>query len=184
MLRLVQTGYAQPISMPVDPNAEFEPGQVAQLGVIGNNIVCGVSDGTAPIGIIDDIKTQAFSAAAIDEVVITQAMGVDNGSGTLDLDGDGIPDAIRTVVSYTYQIPGIPGDDSTQGSGKISIWFQRMIFQTDKFETNVRYPVNANLFVSESGLLTTRQATPDHPAIALVTGPPSAMFGTLEALLL
>jgi hypothetical protein len=34
---------------------------IGQLGVIGNNIVCGVSDGTAPLGIIDDIKVRAFT---------------------------------------------------------------------------------------------------------------------------
>lgn len=230
MFRIVQAGNAIPTIFPVDPNAEFQPGQIAQLGVIGNNIVCGVSDGTAPLGIIDDIKTTAFTAAAVDEVAIAQALGVDDGNGTLvtpmdirlelknpniirssfttspvdvelihrngvivfpagtplnfDADGDGTPDSIRTVVSYTYQIPGIPGDDSTQSSGKVTVWFQRMIAQTDQFETNQRYPVNASLFVNEMGLLTTRQPSENHPGIALVTGPPSAIFGTLEFLFL
>lgn len=229
MLRLVQVGNSLPISLPVDPNATFQPGQFAQLGVIGNNIVCGVSDGTAPFGIIDDIKTQAFTAPSIDEVVIAPSVGVDDGTGILvtpmdvkvelknpnivrssfttsvdvelvarngviifpvgtplnfDADGDGTPDAIRTVVSYTYQVPGIPGDDSTQNSGKVTVWYSRIIAQTDQFETNQRYPVNATLFVSESGLLTTRQPSADHPGVAFVTGPPSALFGTLEFLLL
>lgn len=232
VFRIVQAGNALPTSYPVDPNAEFQPGMVAQLGVNGNNIVAGVSDGTAPLGIIDEIKTRAFTAPSIDEVVIANVpeiarvtqgsriitsidiqrnlqnpniihssftsnpLDVDlnarNGvlvfpAGTelnFDLDGDGIPDAIRTVVSYTYQVPNIPGDDTTAGSGKVTIWFQRMIAQTDMYETNQRYPLNANLFVSECGLLTTRQPTPDHPGIAVVTGSPSAIFGTLEFLLL
>ena len=101
-----------------------------------------------------------------------------------DADGDGIPDSIRTRVNYTYQVPNVPGDDSTQGSGRVTVWFQRIIFQTDQFETNQRYPVNANLFVSEEGKLTTRQPTPDHPGIAVVTGTPTSVFDSLEAIFL
>jgi hypothetical protein len=229
MFRVVQTGNALPISYPVDPNAEFQPGMVGQLGVIGNNIVCGVSDGTAPLGIIDDIKVRAFTSPSVDEVVIAPAEGIvehgvivskydvrkelenpnivpssfvtrpvdvelipRNGvvvfpAGTplnYDSDNDGIPDSIRTVVSYTYQVPNVPGDDTTFASGKVTIWFSRMIFQTDQYETNRRYPINANLFVSERGLLTTHQPGPDYPAIAFVTGAPSAIHSTLESLLI
>ena len=97
-----------------------------------------------------------------------------------DFDGDGIPDAIRTVVSYTYQIPNVSGDDSTLGSGHITVWFQRGIFQTDMYETNQRYPLNSILFVSENGRLTTSQPNEDYPGVAMVTGPPTAAFGTLE----
>lgn len=228
VFRIVQSGNSLPTSYPVDPNAEFQPGMIAQLGVTGNNIVCGVSDGTAPFGIIDEIKTRAFTAPSIDETVVATVpeiareiiggrvystidvqVNLDNPNilrssftsnpvdvelvprngvlifpeGTelnFDLDGDGIPDSIRTIVSYTYQVPNIPGDDTTAGSGKMTVWFQRMIAQTDMYETNQRYPINANLFVSECGLLTTRQPTPDHPGVAVVTGSPSAIFGTLE----
>lgn len=70
MLRLVHVGNALPISLPVSAHAEFQPGMVAQLGVEGNNQVCGVSDGLAPFGIIDDMKTRSFTAPSIDEVVI------------------------------------------------------------------------------------------------------------------
>ena len=225
--RIVQAGNALPTSYPVNPDAEFQPGMIAQLQVMGNNIVAGVSDGTAPFGIIDDIKTRAFTAPSVDEVVIAQAPAVQQGGdlvsavdvkqelnnpnvitssfitspvsveliprngviifpqGTVlnfDADGDGIPDSIRTVVSYSYQIPNVPGDDTTIASGKVTIWFQRMIFQTDQYETNRRYPINANLFVSDRGMLTTQQPTPDHPGVAIVTGSPSAIFGTLEAM--
>ena len=198
---------------------------IGQLGVIGNNIVCGVSDGTAPLGIIDDIKVRAFTSPSIDEVVVAPAPSIQQGgqyisvvdvkkeldnpnviassfvtrpidveliprngviifpAGTVlnyDSDNDGIPDSIRTVVSYTYQVPNVPGDDTTAASGKVTIWFQRGIFQTDQYETNRRYPINANLFVSPSGLLTTHQPSPDHPGVAFVTGSPSAIHGTLE----
>lgn len=226
MLRLVATGNSLPFSYPVDPSAEFEPGMVGQLTVMGNQIVLTVSNGTAPLGIIDDIKTKAFTATSWDETVIVSidpsnisagktiidvkyelknpnimassfiSIPVDvelkprNGvivfpAGTtlnFDLDGTGSANAIKTIVRYTYQIPNIIGDDSTQGSGRATIWFQRFMFQTDKYETSANYPVNANLFVSETGLLTTRQPSANHPAIALVTGPPSALSGFLEAL--
>jgi hypothetical protein len=57
MLRIVQTGNSLPFSFPVAPSDEFQPGQIAQLKAFGNNVVCGVSDGICPIGIIDDVKT-------------------------------------------------------------------------------------------------------------------------------
>lgn len=223
-------GNSIPFSFPVDPSAEFEPGQVAQLQLLGNQALCGVSDGTAPFGIIDDIKKNAFSATSIDEEVIVNAAPVATpGAGSTlitsvdiikelrnpnitatsfisnnvdveliarngvvrfitgtelnyDADGDGIPDAIRTVVSYSYQVPNVPGDDSTLASGRITVWFQRMIGATDAFETNRRYPINSPLFVSESGLLTTRQIQTDYPAVAMVTGPPTSIHGSLEFL--
>lgn len=226
MLRLVQVGNSLPFSFPVDPNAEFQPGQIAQLNVMGNQIVCGVSDGTAPIGIIDDIKTNSFTSASIDEVVIVPTVGVmSNGKLVTPMDiktelenpniversfltdvdvlliprngvivipqgtelnfdnaGTGTPDSVRVVVSYTYQVPNVPGDDSTMGSGRVTVWFQRIIAQTDQFETNQRYPVNANLFVSETGLLTTRMPSPNHAAVAIVTAPPTSLQGSLEFL--
>ena len=230
MLRIIQSGNSLPFSFEVEPNAEFEPGNVGQLVLNGNQVACGVSDGTAPLGIIDDIKKNAFSSVSIDEVIIapipssivtvngsTRTVAIDvkaellnphvvassfvsrnldvelnakNGiitfvEGTelnFDLDGDGTPDSIRTVVSYTYQIPNVPGDDSTFASGQVTVWFQRMIAATDQFETNQRYPVNAPLFVSDSGLLTTRQIAPDYPSVAIVTAPPTAIHGSLEFL--
>ena len=97
-----------------------------------------------------------------------------------DLDGDGIPDTIRTVVSYIYRIPNIPGDNTTIGSGRITVWFQRGIFETDQYDNTQKYPVNATLFVSGEGKLTTRQVTPQHPGIGIVTGPPTGINETLE----
>lgn len=228
IFRLVQVGNSLPFSFVVDPNAEFEPGMVAQLTVFGNQQVCGVSDGSAPLGIIDDIKINAFSANSIDEVIIApvSSPSLVNGSlvtpidikmelenpvvtpgsfvsdpvsvqliprngvivfpaGTVlnfDMNGDGVPDSIRTVVRYSYQIPNVPGDDSTFASGKVTVWFQRMIGAVDKYESNVRYPINAPLFVSEAGLLTTRQVDPDFPAIAMVTAPPHGINDFLEFL--
>jgi hypothetical protein len=227
MLRIVQAGNSLPFSWPVDPSAEFQPGQIAQLTVIGNQVLATVSNGAAPIGIIDDIKTRAFTSTSWDETIVAPATAVlNNGqlvtpvdikvelqnpnvlpasfisipvdvqlvprngviifpAGTplnYDLLGTGTPNAIKTNVRYTYQIPNIIGDDSTQGNNRVTVWFQRMIFQTDQFETNQIYPLNANLFVSELGMLTTRQPAPNYPAVALVSAPPSPILGFLEAI--
>lgn len=228
MLRIVQAGNSLPFSWPCDPSAEFEPGMLGQLTVIGNQVMATVSNGSAPIGIIDDIKTKAFTATSWDETITQPATGVPGPDGRLitpvdikvelnnpnilpasfisipvdvqliprngviifpagtllnyDLLGTGQPNAIKTNVRYTYQVPNIIGDDSTQGSNRVTIWFQRMIFQTDKFETNQIYPLNANLFVSELGVFTTRQPAPNYPAVAIVTAPPTPILGMLEAL--
>ena len=225
MLRLIQVGNTLPLSFPVAPTDAFQPGQVGQLKVIGNEIVCGVSDGTAPLGIIDDANTSAFTAAVTDEVVTVSVVAVSDGyqlvaavdtkqelrfsnivrssfvadiaglvlndingvitvaAGTplnLDADGDGTLDTVRVIVSYTYRIASIPGDNTTAGSGRVTIWFQRGVFETDQFDTKQRYVVNATLFVDADGLFTTSQPTASHPGIGMVTGPPTGIVETLE----
>jgi hypothetical protein len=227
MLRLVQVGNTLPANFIVDPSAEFQPGQIAELTVIGNQVMATVSNGTAPLGIIDDIRVKSFTNVSWNEVIIVPANGVPGPGGTIitpidikaelkkanivpasftstvnvvlnaingvitfvagtqlnfDLLGTGTPNAIRTIVNYTYYVPNIPGDDSTQGSGRITVWFNRMFFQTDMYETNQQYPVKANLYVSETGYLTTRRPSPIHPAVAMVTAPPTPMNVMLEAL--
>lgn len=227
MLRLIQIGNSLATSYPVSSVGDFMPGMVGQLALEGNNIVCGVSDGTAPLGVIDNTRTKSFYSQAVDEEVIAPTTGIRQGNkyvsvmdvqatldnpnvlersfisrdvkvllnprngvvvfpaGTelnVDLDGDGIPDAIRTVVAYTYQVPNVPGDDDTMGSNRISIWFQRMICATDQYEASQRYPLNAPLFVSEAGYFTTRQPSENHPTIAIVTGPPNPRNNYLELL--
>jgi len=228
MLRLVHTSNALPASFICDPSAEFEPGMAAELTVIGNQVMATVSSGIAPIGIIDDIKTRAFSAVSWNEIIIVPVSNPDmtpsgpvtpmdikaelkypnvtpssflstvdvllnptNGvitfiKGTplnFDLTGGGVPDAIRTVVNYTYYVSNIPGDDSTLGSGRVTVWYSRGFYQTDRIETNQVYPVRANLYISESGLFTTRKPSPKHPAIAMVTAPPTSLNSFLELLL-
>lgn len=223
----MQVGNALPASFICDPSAEFQPGQIAELTVIGNQVMATVSNGTAPIGIIDDIKTKAFTNISWNEVVIVPAVGVLGPGGQLvtpidikaelkkpniipssfistvnvtlnpvngiitflagtplnfDLTGTGQPNAIRTVVNYTYYVANIPGDDSTQGSQRITVWFSRMFAQTDQYETNQQYPVRANLYCSETGFLTTRRPSNIHPAIAMVTAPPTPMNPMLEFL--
>lgn len=200
---------------------------IAELTVIGNQVMATVSNGTAPIGVIDDIKTKAFTNVSWNEVVIVPAVGVPGPNSTtvtpidikaelrkpnilsssfnstvnvalnpvngiitfaagtplnFDLMGTGSPNAIRTIVNYTYQVSNIPGDDSTAGSQRVTVWFNRMFFQTDQYETNQQYPVRANLYVSETGFLTTRRPSSIHPAVAMVTAPPTSMSPLIECL--
>lgn len=227
MLRLVQVGNTLPVSFICDPSAEFQPGMIAELTVIGNQVMATVSNGTAPIGVIDEIKTKAFTNVSWNEIALVTAIGVPGPGGTIvtpvdikfelrrpnvvkdsfnstvdvvlnpingvitfpagtelntDLTGAGTPNAIRAVVNYTYMVANIPGDDSTQGSGRMTVWFERMFFQTDQYETNQQYPLRANLYVSEVGLLTTRRPSPIHPAVGMVTAPPTALNVMIECL--
>jgi len=230
MLKIIHSGNAMPISMPVDPTAEFEPGFFAQLGLIGNDIVATVSDGTAPLGIIDDIRTVSFTKPQVDEIVLISVNATEtDGNGSLvnsedvtgvlefphvkeksfistvsvilnsvngiitvpagtplnhDSDGDGTFDSFRVIVNYIYNVPNRPGDDSTLGSGRITIHYQRGIYATDQFDTTQIYPLNATLFVNSDGKLTSKSPSDTHPGVAVVTGPPSATNGTLEFMLL
>jgi hypothetical protein len=226
MLKLIQVGNSLPFSYPLDPTSTFEPGQIGQLKLIGNDIVIGVSDGTAPLGIIDDTRSAAFTRPSIDETVVISATGVQDSYGrwistadakqelnnayivassfvadyedlvlnpvngvltapagselNYDLDGDGVPDSIRTLVSYVYQVSSLPGEDTTIGSSRVTIWFNRGIYATDQFDTTQKYAINSAVFVNADGKLTTKQVTVNHPAIAIVTGPPGATVSTLE----
>lgn len=227
VLKLLQIGNSLPYSYIADPNATYQPGICGQLNAFGLNIVMGVSDGSCPVGIIDDIRTNAFTQPSIDEVIIVTApsttsngklvlaadikteleephvipnsfmitgadatLNAKNGlitlpAGTplnLDVDGDGILDSVKVICNYTFQVPGIIGDDSTTGSGRITVWFSRMICATNQFETNMRYPLNSPLFSNESGLFTTRMPFPQAPAIGLVQAPPTSISGYLELL--
>ena len=227
---MVHSGNALPMSLSVDPTAEFEAGMFAQLKLIGNDIVAGVSDGTAPLGLIDDVRASAFTAPQIDEVVYIDAgttaiddngnlVNVNNVTGVLefpsiiedsftstesvvlnsvngivtvpagtelnyDADEDGVNDGFKVVVNYIYRIAAKPGDDSTVGSGRITIHYQRGIYATDQFDVTQIYPLNSNLYIGLDGKVTSKQPTENHPGIAYVTGPPSATNGTLEFMLL
>ncbi len=227
MFRIVSPSNGLPYSLPCDPSASFEPGQVGQLKLLGNQVVCGVSDGTAPLGIIDDVRKTSFSAVSVEEVVLSgHIAGVEEDgkwvtpyevklellnpnilstsficftdidvelnarNGILTflegtelnycLSGTGIPDAIRVVVSYTYQIPNIPGDDSTAASGRITIWFDRIVIETDMFATNRRYPLNAPLYIGLDGKFTSVPVQSGYPSVGFVMAPPTTIHGSLQ----
>lgn len=228
MLRPIQVGNQLPLQFPLAGEDTFEPGMIAQLRVVGNEVVVGVSDGTAPIGIIDDIRTTSFTRPQRDEVLIVPATGVKgqddqwrstkdekkelryasivkssfrinneapqvalnevNGVITVpagsilnyDSDDDDIPDSFRIVVNYYYRVPEIPGEDSTVGSNRVTVWIARGVFETDQYDMDAQYYVNSSLFVGLDGKLTTKQPTDEHPSVAMVTGPPSSIVRTLE----
>lgn len=229
MLKLIQTGNQLPIQWPLAGEDTFEPGMIAQLKVVGNEVVCGVSDGTAPIGIIDDTRTTAYTSPVRDEIVIVSTTGVlqpdgtyistvdskeelahasiiassfrvDDGpqvtlndvngvitvprSSTLnyDSDGDGIVDSFRVVVSYYYRVPEIPGDDSTVGTGRITVWFCRGMYETDQYDMSGQYYVNTVLYCGLDGKFTSRQPTANHAQVAICTGPPNSIAATIEFL--
>jgi hypothetical protein len=228
LLNIIHIGTGLPASFTLDPTAEFEPGMIAQIKLIGNDIVVGVSDGTAPLGLIDDVRTVAFSRPQVDEIVeisvnVTEIdvngklVNSEDVVGTLqfsnlvdssfistldvvlnpvngvvivpagtplnyDLDEDGNLDGFRIIVNYVYRVPNMPGDDSTTGSGKITVHFQRGFYATDQFDNKQLYPINATLFVGLDGKVTSKQPTDNHPGVAIVTGPPSSTNSTLELL--
>lgn len=225
--RIVHSGNTLPMSFICDPSVSFQAGQLAELTVMGNQVLATVSNGLAPIGIIDDYRTKAFSNVSWNETVIVPCAGVVGPGGAIitpvdvktelkkpniikssfsstvncilndingvitfvagtklnfDLTGGGTPNAIRAIVNYSYYVANIPGDDTTAGSGRITVWYQRFFFDTTMYETNQQYPVRANLFCSELGLLTTRQPSENHPAIAMVCSPPSPTSPALQAM--
>lgn len=203
---------------------EFQAGQIAGLIEIGGDIFVTVSDGCTipPIGIIDDIKTEAFSKNAMDEVVFVPASGVSDGYGnlistvdamgylqntniipstlvsTLDIEvnpRNGViivpagtplnridPDnpantGFEVMLSYMFQVPDLPGEDTTAGSGKVSVHIFRGIFSTDQFDPVVDYPLNCPLFCGRDGRLTSEE---NGPIIGITTGPPSILINELQ----
>lgn len=232
-LRVIQAGLGRPTSYFGSPNDTFQPGQIGQMKLIGNDVVLGVSDGIAPIGIIDDIRTQAFTQSVIDEEIIVEMITSFDGYNWVNtatakqeiknsnivpssfryLNADGStppaglslnpvngvlqaqvgaianyqtldsnhPNAIRVMLRYAFYIPNIPGEDSTLGSGRITIWFTRGIFQTDQYEM-VPYQVNATLFVSVAGKLTSERTKSNQPGVAICLIPPTAHNTMMEFL--
>lgn len=210
----------------VDPNSSFEPGMIAQLTVFGNQIVCGVSDGRQPIGIIDDVKTDKFSTAVRDEVKIAFIPYAENVDGVwitpydviIELDNagiirnsftsspisvqlnekngtiivpagtplnfsstnSGVPDSIRVIVNYSYYIPFIPGENSTEGSGRITVWTSKIICATDIYDSSADYALNSVLFCGIDGKITTTRPDDTFPPIGVCTAPPSPIYPWLE----
>jgi len=209
---------------PIDPTIEFQAGMIAGLIELGGDIFVSVSDGcnVPPIGIIDDVKTEAYSKPSIDERVFVKATGVPDGYGnlisTVDTLGfmnntniipstfassmdvllnprngvvqipagstlnvvdpsDPNKTGFEVFISYAFQIPDLPGEDSTAGSGKVSVFIFRGIFSTDQFDPVVEYPLMAPLYCGRDGRVTTE---PNGPIIAIVTAPPSVLINEIE----
>lgn len=60
VLRIIESCPEEPIRFPTDPGSHFVPGQVGQIDY--DRMVCGVSDGTRPLGLIDDIRTASIDS--------------------------------------------------------------------------------------------------------------------------
>lgn len=225
-LRLLYTSGQTHGLWPVDPSVEFQAGQVAALVELGGDIFATVSDGCnlPPIGIIDDVKTEAFSKNSLDELIFIPATGVPDGYGnlisTVDTMGflqntniipstfvssldvllnprngvvqvpagtvlnqvdpnDPSQTGFELQIAYTFQIPDLPGEDTTAGSGKLSVHIFRGIYATDMFDPIVEYPLSAPLYCGRDGKFTTE---PNGPIVAIVTAPPSILINELEFL--
>lgn len=153
-------------------------------------------NGSGQLIILNDIKMELENPNVDSDYFVSNPIPVEliprNGvvvfpAGTvlnLDLSNTGTPDSIKTLVRYSYQIPNVVGDDTTFASQMCTLWFQRMLFETDQYEVNQQYNVMSNLFINDKGLLTTRQIFPNSPIIAICTAPPSRVSATLQAVLL
>lgn len=80
---------------------------------------------------------------------------------------DGTTIGFEVISSYRFTIVDFPGDDTTDGSGQISIHFNRGIFTTNVFDTLAVYAPGQPLFVNSEGQLTSLETASPMVAIAL-----------------
>lgn len=90
---------------------------------------------------------------------------------------DGANIGFQLTASYRYSIVDFPGDDSTDGSGQISIHFNRGIFVTNIFDTLATYGPGQPLFVDSQGQLTSQET--QSPVVAIALQPSSALSNEL-----
>lgn len=155
-----------------------------------------ILNGSNQLTLISDVRTELENPNVDANYFVSKPVPVQliprNGvivfpAGTVlnyDLAGTGTPDSIKTIVRYPYQIPNVIGDDTTLGSKMATVWFERVIFETDQFEANQEYRVMSNLYVNETGLFTTRKIFEHSPVVAICLGPPSYVSRNLTAMLL
>ncbi len=92
-----------------------------------------------------------------------------------DENKDGILDSIRFFCDYTYIIPNYMGEDTTAGTGKVTLWLGPLLIETNMCEANVSYPINAPLYVSPAGKFTTTKAKENYPAVGMVMSRPNKL---------
>ena len=64
----------------------------------------------------------------------------------------------------------------------MTVWFKRMFFQTDQYETNQQYPVRANVYVSEVGFPLPEDQVLFIQLLVWLTAPPTPMNPMIEIL--
>lgn len=97
----------------------------------------------------------------------------------IDPGGDPQKTGFEILVSYAYQVPDLPGEDTTAGSGKISIHIFRAIHATNQFDPVVEYPLGGPLYCGRDGKITSE---PNGPIIGMTTAPPSILINEIEFL--
>lgn len=90
---------------------------------------------------------------------------------------DGSKMGFRVTASYRFQIVDYAGDDSTDGSGQISIHFNRGIFVTNVFDVLATYYPGCPLHVDMEGRLTSQET--QSPVVAIALQPASALTNEL-----
>ena len=83
----------------------------------------------------------------------------------------------EVVASYRFKIVDFPGDDSTDGSGQISIHFNRGIFTTNIFDTLSHFEPGSPLYVNVDGLLTSQDT--GSPVVAIALQPSTSVSNEL-----
>jgi hypothetical protein len=90
---------------------------------------------------------------------------------------DGSKIGFQVTASYRFQIVDYPGDDSTDGSGQVSIHFNRGIFVTNIFDVLSTYYPGCPLYVDVEGQLTSQET--ESPVVAIALQPASALTNEL-----
>jgi hypothetical protein len=90
--------------------------------------------------------------------------------------------AVRLTCRYAYNVPAPKMDDSTVGSGQVTLWTKNMIADTDMYDTAQEYHKYANLYV-ENSLLTTKRLDYTSKRIGIVLDVPSNDNSMLRFLL-
>jgi hypothetical protein len=67
LLKILQTEAERPMTLIAAPDAIFQAGMVAQLRDIDGLLVCDVSDGTKPLGLIDSNKKRKYKQLNFDK---------------------------------------------------------------------------------------------------------------------
>lgn len=160
------------------------------IAPVSNPVLNSNNQLVTPVDIIVELANPLIMSGSFVSDPVEVSLNHTNGTirflaGTVlncDVTNLGYPTAIRTVCRYSHQIANIPGEDSTNGSGMVSIWVNPgMIFQTDIYDTSQPYPLNCLLYCGLDGKLTSSKYSADFPACAMVIGPPGAIYGALTA---